>query len=336
MRLARFLQVTTATLSVTLVVSCSDDGESTTAEETSPPSELALTLYTSVTQNTVDAVVAGFEEANPAAEVEVFRATTGDLNARIAADERSGGLPADVIWATDPLSMQAYAQQGLLAEWPLPDIGGVPDEYKTDHFWGTRLLTLVIVANSELTSQPDDWSDLTDPAYRDAVAVPDPAAAGSAFAALGYFSQAPEYGMNFYADLKANGAEQVATPPEVVTNVATGRYQLGMSLESEIRTAIDQGSPLTMIWPKGGAIVIYSPIGQTAEAASPEAAQAWISYVLSEDGQQRIADTGWQPVVEGVEGPPRPAGATEVSPTWEDLFGSQQDLLEQYQSVFGG
>src|SRR5207302_7822730 len=54
-----------------------------------------ITLYTSVTQNTVDATVAGFKAAHPGAKVTVFRATTGQLNARIAADKRSGGLGAD-------------------------------------------------------------------------------------------------------------------------------------------------------------------------------------------------------------------------------------------------
>jgi iron(III) transport system substrate-binding protein len=56
-----------------------------------------LTLYTSVTQNTVTAVLSGFEKLHPGVKVGVFRATTGQLNARIAADKHSGGLRADVI-----------------------------------------------------------------------------------------------------------------------------------------------------------------------------------------------------------------------------------------------
>ena len=44
-----------------------------------------LTLYTSVTQNTVTAVLNGFDKLHPGVKVSVFRATTGQLNARIAA-----------------------------------------------------------------------------------------------------------------------------------------------------------------------------------------------------------------------------------------------------------
>jgi iron(III) transport system substrate-binding protein len=118
---------------------------------------LVLALYTSVTQNTVDAVVAGFTAAHPGAKVSVFRATTGALNARIAADQRSGGVRADVIWATDPLSMQSYAEQRLLRDWPVPEVTGVPEAYRTARFWGTRLLSLVIVARTG-TAPPRTWA----------------------------------------------------------------------------------------------------------------------------------------------------------------------------------
>ena len=119
-----------------------------------------LTLYTSVTQNTVTAVLGGFEKLHPGVKVTVFRATTGQLNARIAADRHSGGLRADVIWGTDPLSMESYAQQGLLRPWPLPNLPGVPARDKTTYFWGTRELYLVIVAHQGLTPMPRTWSDL--------------------------------------------------------------------------------------------------------------------------------------------------------------------------------
>ena len=38
---------------------------------------------------------------------------------------------------------------------------------------------------------PKTWSDLTSARYKGQIALPDPAAAGSAFAALGYFDTAP-------------------------------------------------------------------------------------------------------------------------------------------------
>ncbi len=294
-----------------------------------------LTLYTSVTQNTVDAVTAGFKKAHPGATVNVFRATTGQLNARIAADQRSGGLRADVIWGTDPLSMQNYADQHLLKPWPLPDIRGVPAEFQAPYFWGTRILYVVIVAHRGVTPAPASWSDLTNPAYRGKVALPDPAAAGSAFAALGYFALTPGFGLDFYDRLRSNKAVQVATVPQVVTDVASGRYQVGVTLDSEVRTAVANGSPVSLVWPSDGAIALYSPIAETTTTHHAAAADDWLRYVLSTEGQQKIASTGWQPVVDGVAGPAKPPGAISVSPDWTQLFGQQQHLLQQYQAMFG-
>ena len=54
--------------------------------DTGGDGEAPLRIYTSVTQETVDAVVAGFESANPGLAVEVFRAPTGELAGRIAAE----------------------------------------------------------------------------------------------------------------------------------------------------------------------------------------------------------------------------------------------------------
>ena len=328
-----------ALAALTALTACSSSSSSSpsSAAAVADHTPQQLTLYTSVTQNTVTAVVNGFAKADPGVKVSVFRATTGQLNARIAADQHSGGLRAGVIWGTDPLSMESYAQQGLFKPWPLPGLAGVPATDKTTYFWGTRELYLVIVAHKGLSPMPNTWADLTNAAYHGKVALPDPAAAGSAFAALGYFATAPGFGLNFYRALKANGAVQVSTVPEVVTDVAEGRYQLGITLDSEVRSAIAAGSPVVMDWPAGGAISLYSPIAETVAAtgATATAAQAFMRYVLSPAGQTAIGKTGWQPVLPGIAGPPRPAGATEVHPGWPVLFGRQQQILQQYQAIFG-
>lgn len=305
------------------------------AAQTGSTGSNTLTLYTSVTQNTVDAVAAGFKAAHPGVTVNVFRATTGQLNARIAADKRAGGLRADVIWGTDPLSMQNYADQQLLKAWPVSDVTGVPADFKTTYFWGTRVLYVIIVAHNGTNPMPRTWSDLTKAAYRGKVALPDPAAAGSAFAALGYLAQASGFGLAYYQRLKANDAVQVSTVPEVVTDVASGRYAVGVTLDSEVRGAIKKGSPVTLVWPTDGAIALYSPIGEAATTKNSALADDWLRYVLSPDGQRRIAATGWQPVLPGIPGPPQPPGATSVSPNWSALFGRQQELLRQYQAIFG-
>ena len=310
---------------------CGNDGEA------SAPADATVRLYTSVSEESVDAVVSAFETNNPGVQVEVFRAATGDLNARIAAEERSGGIEADVIWASDPLSMQAWDEQGLLSHGWTPDgASEVDDSFKAEAFWGTRLLYMVIVHRKGVEPAPSSWRDLAAPEYRDLVEIPDPGFAGSALAMLGYLADEPAYGIDFYRDLKANGARQVASPDDIVTDVAEGRADAGITLEFSGRTAAENGSPVEVVWPEPGAVSIYSPIGVTASPSDEEAARSFVESVLSVEGQEAIAATGWAPVLPGVEGPPVPPVATIVNPDWAGLFSRQSDLLEEYRSIFEG
>lgn len=292
----------------------------------------ALRVYTSVTQETVDSVVNGFARVHPDTKLEVFRAPTGELAARIAAEQREGGVRADILWLTDPLSMQQYDADGLLARWEPAGAEALSDAYVTDSFWGTRLLTMVIVAGAEVEA-PVTWSDLTSDRYTGRVAFPDPGFAGSSLAVLGWFAVTEGYGLDFYRDLAANGAVQVNAPGEVVTGVAEGRYDAGITLEFSARTAAAAGSPIQVVWPADGAIALYSPIGVVESSGHRPEAEAFVEYVLSRDAQQRIAATGWQPILEDI---PWEVGGTQVTVDWPELFDRQQELLAAYRDIFGG
>ena len=291
-----------------------------------------VTVYTSVTQDTVDAVLAALAEQRPGLAVEVFRAPTGELDARIASELRSGGVGADVLWVTDPLSLQRYDAEGMLAPLSGETLEAVPGEYRSETFVGTRLLNLVIVAAPDLDPMPVTWADLADPAYAGGVALPDPGFAGSAFAALGYFASADDMGLDFYQRLKDNGAVQVASPVDIVTGVAEGIYQAGISLDKLVRDAADDGAPVELVWPEPGAIVVYSPAAVLGSSDDAAAAQAFVEFLISPEGQTAIASTGWQPVRTDVGWP---SAGPVVTPDWPALFGDQKALMEGYRAIFG-
>lgn len=288
----------------------------------------SIVLYTSVTQETVDVVVAGFEAAHPGTTVEVFRAPTGELNARIAADRRESGMRADVLWLTDPLSMQQFDGQGLLHA-ASPDASGVPAEHRSERFWGTRVLDLVIVRNFD-APPISSWDDLITAAAAGGVAIPDPSLAGSAFAALAFFALSDQYGIEFLRALHDAGATQVGTPGDVVTGVAEGQYAAGITLDFTARAAVDKGSPIELVWPQPGAIAFYSPIAVTGDAAD---AVDFVSYVLGVEAQTAIATTGWQPVRSDV---PWNVGGPQVTIPWALAVDRQDELLDAYRTIFGG
>ena len=308
------------------LAACGGAGQASGADDDAT----SLLVYATVTQDTVDAVVTGFEESHAGTSVEVFRAPTAEVAARIAAERRHGPIRADVLWLTDPLSIEQYAADGLLLEWTPSEIDVIPREYRAPQFFGTRLLSIVIVHGAALTDPPADWGDLAG-SVAGGVAIPDPAFAGSAFGALGYFLLSDGYGIEYYQALHDAGTVQVSSPGDVVSGVAEGRYGAGMTLDRNGRDAVEAGSPITVVWPASGAIAIYSPIGVVAAGATATAME-FVDYVLGTEAQVAIAATGWQPIRSDVEWA---GGGPQVSVDWAAAAGRQDELLAQYQAIFG-
>ncbi len=294
----------------------------------------AITLYTCVSDETIQPVISQFESEHPGTDVKLFRATTGDLNARIAGDVRSGGLEADVIWACDPLSMQGYVDQDLVGGWTPEEAADIPEQFRTDDYVGVALLYMVAAYHDDVPA-PSSWSDLAGPDY-EPVAVPDPNTAASALGALAYFAQAPGYGLDFYSTLKERGAEQLSTPDEVTAGVAQGLYQAGITIANSAYLARDSGSPIEVEWPEPGAVAIYGPIALARESGNSTLAKDFISYVVSEPGQQVVAEAGSYPTRPGVEGPEVPADAPVVYPNWSQVTANKDALLADYEQIFGG
>lgn len=293
----------------------------------------SITLYTCVNDTTIGPVVDAYERAHPGTKVGLYRAPTGDLNARVAGDVRSGGLRADVVWACDPLTMQDYVMQGLVGGWTPRT--AIPSKYRTSDYVGAALLYMVAVTGKGVPA-PSSWSDLTGSAYRKGVAVPDPAVAASALGTLGYFSAAKGYGVGFYARLKANGATQVSTPDDVVSGVAEGRYAAGVSIASSAYAAKQNGSPIQVTWPRPGAVAVYGPVALAKDTKKAAVARSFISFVTGHTGQEVLAKAGSYPTWPGVAGPTKPVDAPVVSPDWSSLSAKKDRLLAQYQKIFGG
>ena len=294
----------------------------------------SMTLYTCASANVEQAVVAAFEKEHAGAKVNVFRAPTGQLNARVASDLRSGGIKADVIWSCDPLTMHGYDSQGLLRAWSPPNAADIPSAYRTDHFTGVDLLYMIMVTHDGV-SAPTQWADLVKPEFKGKVALPSPSFAASALGMLGYFASAPDYGMGFYSKLKANGAVQVNAPADTLTGVEQGAYMAGFTLANAAYAGQKKGSPIEVIWPEPGAVAIYAPIGVTTKKNVSPLAEQFASFVASKQGQQLMAEQDTYVTLPGMGGPPIPADSPIASPDWPALFSTYKSVLADYVTIFG-
>ena len=319
----------TAVTVVTLAACGGADADSGSGESET------ITLYTCVSDETIQPLIAAFEDGTPGTTVDLFRAPTGELNARVAADVRSGGLRADVFWGCDPLTVQSLVDQGLVGGWTPPEAEDIPEEYRTEDYVGAQVLYMVAVHRTDVPA-PEAWTDLTGSEYTGAVAVPDPAVAASALGALGFFAEDPGHGVAFYEDLKANGAVQVGTPDDVTTGVAQGIYDTGMTTANSAYAAEDDGSPVGVVWPEPGAVAIYGPVALATDSAHSDAAKDFISFVVGHEGQSVLGGSGAYPTMPDMPGPTIPDDAPIVSPDWAAIGANKEAILARYQQVFGG
>lgn len=294
----------------------------------------SMVLYTSASANVEQAVVTAFEKANPGSKITVFRAATGPLNARVAADLRSGGLKADAIWASDPLTMHGYDKQQLLAAWSPSNASQLPSAYRTADFTGVAVLYMVLVVHAG-TTPPASYADLTGPAFAGSIALPSPNFAASALGMLGYFASTPGYGIAYYEKLKKAGAKQVDSPTDTLTAVEQGTYKVGFTLANAAYLDQKKGSPIEVVWPKPGGIAIYAPIGITTKKSRSPLAKKFADFVASNAGQQILAAQDTYPAIPGVGGPPIPAGSKAISPNWPTLFVNYTSVLSSYTAIFG-
>ncbi|MFO7689878.1 MAG: substrate-binding domain-containing protein, partial [Cryobacterium sp.] len=102
------------------------DADATAAADASTADGLApatITVYTSEPQEKIDAIVAAFNEDQPDVTVEVFRAGTGDLTARIEAERTTGDVRADILLAADSATFETYAATVLAGYLRLRGLG---------------------------------------------------------------------------------------------------------------------------------------------------------------------------------------------------------------------
>jgi iron(III) transport system substrate-binding protein len=319
---------------LTLALTACGTGSGSGSGAAAAPVAQKMTLYTCLSDTSIQPAIKAFEKSQPGSTVELFRAPTGQLNARIAADTRAGGLKADVVWGCDPLTMQALVDQKLVGGWIPPGASAIPAQYRTSDYVGAHLLYMVAVHRTAVRA-PRAWSDLAGSGYRK-VAVPNPTVAASSLGALGYFASNPAYGVGFYATLHRRGGVQVSTPDDVTTGVAQGVYDAGMTTANSAYAAKKDGSPVDVAWPEPGAVAIYGPVALATHSAHAKVAKAFIGFVIGDVGQQVLGASGTYPTLPGVPGPTVPPGAPVVHPDWASIASQKPAIVQSYKKAIGG
>lgn len=345
--LARRALVATTALgaSAALLASCAEPTESEDAaaptgggdgEETT-----TLTVYTSEPEDKVDEINEAFMAANPDIEVEVYRAGTGDLTARIAAEKESGDIEADILWAADAPTFETYAAEGDLAELQDVDTADLIDEaVSEDNFYvGTRIIPTVIAYNTEVVDEadlPQSWAELTDEAYAGQLVMPDPAVSGAAAFNASVWKNHEELGEDWINALGQNQPMIAQSNGPTSQEIAGGGRPIGVVVDYLVRDLNAEGSPIEVIYPTEGAPYVTEPAGVFADSGNQEAAERYINFLLSAEAQEIAVEQNYLPVREDVgtpEGAPDLADITLMTPDLQVVTEDKDAAVELFQSA---
>jgi iron(III) transport system substrate-binding protein len=102
-------------------------------------------------------------------------------------------------------------------------------------------------------------------------------------------------GWGFYEKLKQNGAIAAAGNGDVLRQVAGGEKLFGMIVDFMAIREKQKGAPIAFVFPKEGVSAIGEPAAILKSTKNPEAARAFIAFLLSRDGQELARRQGYVP-----------------------------------------
>ena len=315
----------------------------------SQPDEVAgisgkLTLYTSEPEELVNEMVADFNKSYPDVQIDIFRSGTGKVVSKMSAELETGSTEADIIWFADIGYVRQLDEQGLILHYSPEEASAISAEYRYNDGMAheVRLIYNVIAYNTtKVSDPPKDWLDVTESAYNGTFAMANPNYSGGAFTALVVNVQNEDkVGWDFYTRAAENNCKYEESNGNLQTKVSSGEYSAVAIVDFMARNAKNDGSPVDVVWPESGAILVPTPIAlmSTVSEESVGAAKAFIDYMYAVDTQKLFVEQGYLPVISeaGV-----PQGAPQVSeivtmPFDLDYYSEHSsEIRDKYIQLFG-
>ncbi|WP_224242304.1 ABC transporter substrate-binding protein [Hyalangium gracile] len=279
------------------------DASASTAREGTPEGD--VWVYTSMYQHVLDAFEPLLKEKLPNVRVHWYQAGSEKVASRLEAERAAGAVRADVIATSDPFLYERLAREGAFLRYASSNVLRVPRSLlELDaHYAAMRLSTMVLVHRTGAAASPASFAGLVGEGWKGRAAIGDPLTSGTAFT-WAVFMQS-KYGDGFFSQLRAKGAIVAGGNAAVLQKVESGEVDVGVLLLENALTAKARGSPIEIVWPEDGAVVIPGPIAIFRSTRNAVAAKALVDLLLSPEGQRIIAEKGDMHAVDPRLGGPR-------------------------------
>ena len=314
------------------------------------PTAREVTIYVSTDRVFSEPILRAYEQqsgvrVNAVYDTEETK-STGLANKLLAEKNRP---QADVFWSNEPVRTLVLKRNGVLAPYKSTNAEGIPATFKDpEGYWtGFSARSRVIVYNTNLVKPdeaPKSIFDLTDPKWKDQVAIADPRFGSTSFhvAAL-YAEVGDERAEEFFRKLKSNGVKIVPGNSVVRDMVARGEAKVGLTDTDDVNVALEDKQPVAMVFPDRdgmGVPIMPNMVSLVANGPHSEAGKKLIDYLLSPEVERMLAQSEAVqiPLHSGVEGPKNIPPLSSFKPMTLDYSKAAdrvEDVTKRLQPILG-
>lgn len=303
--------------------------------------EESFVIYSGRGESLVQPVIDQFEEAS-GISVDVRYGNTAQMAAQLL--EEGDQSPADVFYAQDAGALGAVAKEGLFATLPDEVLSQVPAPFqaRSGEWVGITGRSRVLIYHPDVVAEdelPASVFDLTEPQWRGRVGVAPTNASFQAFVTGMRVLHGDDTTREWLAGIAANDPQIRENNIAIVADVNDGVVDAGLvnhyylyERAAEEGVTADQLNARHHYFPDGdiGAMVNVSGVGVLAHTEDNEDAQAFVEYLLSQDGQTYFAEeTSEYPMISGIAatpGLPELSGLSTPDIDLNDLDGLEETV----------
>ncbi|OJY32807.1 MAG: ABC transporter substrate-binding protein [Rhodobacterales bacterium 65-51] len=259
-----------------------------------------VVIVTSFPEDMTSVIEKAFEAAHPEYDLEVLNKSTSSGVKYIK--EIASNNTADMFWASAPDAFEVLKKEGLLLKAGLstegiPDqIGSYPINDPDGFYYGFAASGYGIMWNTRYMEanglEPArEWADLEKPEYFGHVGMSSPSRSGTTHLTVETVLQGEGWDQG-WADWKwmaGNFASVTERSFGVPDGVNTGNFGMGIVIDFFAFSSRASGFPVDFAYPTVTALVPAN-IGIVANPANEAGAKAFVSFLLSEPGQETLFD----------------------------------------------
>ncbi len=258
-----------------------------------------LLVYTALETDQIKAYQEGFNKAYPNIDIKWVRDSTGIITAKILAEKANP--QADVVMGLAASSLVLFDVEGMLLPYAPKNLAAISAQYKDSKsppawfgmdVWGATVCFNTVEAAKQGLPKPETWKDLTKPAYKGKIVMPNPASSGTGFfdvtAWLQMFGEAD--GWKYMDALHENIAQYTHSGSKPCVQAGSGEFPIGISFEYRANTVKAKGAPVELIFPKEGLGWDLEAVGIMKNTKKLEAAKAFADWTSSKEANELYAN----------------------------------------------